>query len=59
MSFQINENKLLAKETLCSAWKTLTSSTDWQYEKSCAETGDVIASRKTDDDRKLFKLTVR
>ena len=40
------------------AWKTLTASTDWKYEKSCSETGDVIASRQSEEGRKIFKLTV-
>jgi hypothetical protein len=43
---------------LHSAWKTLTSSTDWKYEKSSSETGDVIASRQSEEGRKIFKLTV-
>ena len=40
------------------AWKTLTATTDWKYEKSCSETGDVIASRQSEEGRKIFKLTV-
>ena len=43
---------------LSTAWRILTSSSDWKYEKSCAETGDVIASRQSEEGRKIFKLTV-
>ena len=57
-NFQKHQNKALAKEMLHTAWKTLTSSTDWKYEKSCPETGDVIASRQSEEGRKLLKLTV-
>jgi len=52
-----NQNKVQAKEMLGIAWKTLTASTDWKYEKSCSETGDVIASRQSEEGRKIFKLT--
>lgn len=52
-----NQNKAQAKEMLHTAWKTLTSSTDWKYEKSCSATGDVIASRQSEEGRKVFKLT--
>ena len=58
LSYQKNQNKVQAKEMLGIAWKTLTASTDWKYEKSCSETGDVIASRQSEEGRKIFKLTV-
>ena len=57
-NFQKNQSKVQAKEMLHLAWKTLTASTDWKYEKSCSETGDVIASRQSEEGRKIFKLTV-
>ena len=44
---------------LSTAWRILTSSSDWKYEKSCSETGDVIASRQSEEGRKIFKLTVK
>ena len=53
-----NQNRAQAKEMLSTAWRILTSSSDWKYEKSCAETGDVIASRQSEEGRKIFKLTV-
>ena len=58
LNFQKNQSKVQAKEMFHLAWKTLTASTDWKYEKSCSETGDVIASRQSEEGRKIFKLTV-
>jgi len=52
-----NQNKAQAKEMLSTAWRILTSSSDWKYEKSCSETGDVIVSRQSEEGRKIFKLT--